>query len=41
VAPLSGRYSAPFTGSLIATKRVVMTALGADDSDDADLRAIA
>jgi transglutaminase-like putative cysteine protease len=41
VAPLSGRYRAPFAGSLVATKRVVMTALGSDDSDDTDLRAIA
>ena len=28
VAPLSGTYRAPFAGSLIATKRVFMTALG-------------
>jgi len=41
VAPLSGTYRAPFAGSLSATKRVFMTALGPGDSDDADLRAIA
>jgi transglutaminase-like putative cysteine protease len=41
VAPLSGTYRAPFAGSLIATKRVFMTALGRDDCEDADLRAIA
>src|ERR1700722_14302607 len=41
VAPLSGRYPRPFAGTLIATKRVFMTALGPDDSDDTDLRAIA
>jgi transglutaminase-like putative cysteine protease len=41
VAPLSGTYRAPFAGTLIATKRVFMTALGPDDSDDTDLRAIA
>jgi transglutaminase-like putative cysteine protease len=31
VAPLSGTYRAPFTGSLTTTKRVFMTALGPDD----------
>jgi transglutaminase-like putative cysteine protease len=41
VAPLSGTYRAPFAGSLIATKRVFMTALGSGDSDDVELRAIA
>jgi transglutaminase-like putative cysteine protease len=41
VAPLSGTYRAPFAGSLIATKRVFMTALGPGDSDDVELRAIA
>lgn len=41
VAPLSGTYRAPFAGSLITTKRVLMTALGPDDRTDADLRAIA
>jgi len=39
VAPLSGTYRAPFTGSLIATKRVFMTALG--PGDRAEMRAIA
>jgi transglutaminase-like putative cysteine protease len=41
VAPLSGTYRAPFAGSLTATKRVFMTALGSGDRGDADLRAIA
>ena len=41
VAPLSGTYKAPFAGSLTATKRVLMTALGSDDSGDSDVRAIA
>ncbi len=41
VAPLSGTYRAPFVGSLIATKRVLMTALGPGDCADTDLRAIA
>ncbi|MFZ0180428.1 MAG: transglutaminase family protein [Candidatus Dormiibacterota bacterium] len=42
VAPLSGTYRAPFAGSLITTKRVVMTALGPDDYADAtDARAVA
>jgi transglutaminase-like putative cysteine protease len=40
VAPLSGSYRAPFAGSLIATKRVFMTAIGPDD-DGEELRAIA
>ena len=39
VAPLSGTYRAPFAGSLIATKRVLMTALGSGEY--ADERAIA
>lgn len=41
VAPLSGTYKAPFAGSLTATKRVFMTALGPGDSADSDMRAIA
>jgi transglutaminase-like putative cysteine protease len=41
VAPLSGTYHAPFAGSLIATKRVFMTALGPGDCTDAGMRAIA
>jgi transglutaminase-like putative cysteine protease len=41
VAPLSGSYRAPFAGSLIATKRVFMTALGPGDCADTDLRATA
>ena len=41
VAPLSGTYRAPFAGSLIATKRVFVTALGPGDCADAALRAIA
>src|ERR1700676_2015098 len=42
VAPLSGTYRAPFAGSLIATKRVFMTALGSGDcADEAGRRAIA
>lgn len=41
VAPLSGTYRAPFAGSLIATKRVFMTALGPGDCAEADVRAIA
>ncbi len=41
VAPLSGTYRAPFAGSLTATKRVVMTALGPDGCAGADARAIA
>ncbi len=41
VAPLSGTYKAPFVGSLVATKRLFMTAIGPDDNDEADLRAIA
>jgi transglutaminase-like putative cysteine protease len=41
VAPLSGTYRAPFAGSLTATKRVFMTALGPGDRGDAELRAIA
>ena len=41
VAPLSGTYSAPFAGSLTATKRVFMTALGPGDCADSDVRAIA
>jgi transglutaminase-like putative cysteine protease len=42
VAPLSGTYRAPFAGSLIATKRVFVTALGSGDcADEAGRRAIA
>ena len=41
VAPLSGTYQAPFAGSLTATKRVVMTALGTGDCTDVGMRAIA
>ena len=41
VAPLSGTYRSRFAGSLIATKRVFMTALAPDDCADADVRAIA
>ncbi len=41
VAPLSGSYRAPFAGSLIATKQVFMTAIGPDDGDEEELRAIA
>lgn len=42
VAPLSGTYRAPFAGSLIATKRLFITALGPGDyRADADARAIA
>lgn len=41
VAPLSGTYHAPFAGSLTATKRMVMTAVGPDDCTGADVRAIA
>lgn len=41
VAPLSGTYHAPFAGSLTATKRVFMTALGAGDCDTPVVRAIA
>lgn len=41
VAPLSGTYQAPFTGSLTATKRVLMTALPPDEFTGAGLRAIA
>ena len=41
VAPLSGTYRAPFAGSLTATKRVFMTALGPADRVDEDVRAIA
>jgi transglutaminase-like putative cysteine protease len=42
VAPLSGTYRSPFAGSLIATKRVFMTALGSGDcADEAGRRAIA
>ncbi len=41
VAPLSGTYRAPYAGSLIATKRVFMTALGPGGCAEADLRAIA
>lgn len=42
VAPLSGTYRAPFAGSLIATKRVFMTALGPREGiDDAGRRAVA
>lgn len=41
VAPLSGTYRAPFAGSLTATKRVFMSALGPRDDRDADLLAIA
>ena len=38
VAPLSGTYRSRFAGSLIATKRVLMTALGRGDGADDDLR---
>ena len=42
VAPLSGTYRAPFAGSLIATKRVFMTALGPGEGvDEAGRRAVA
>jgi transglutaminase-like putative cysteine protease len=41
VAPLSGTYRAPFAGSLIATKRVFMTAVSPNECADDDVRAIA
>jgi transglutaminase-like putative cysteine protease len=41
VAPLSGTYRSRFAGSLIATKRVFMTALGPGDCVDDDVRDIA
>jgi len=41
VAPLSGTYRSPFAGSLIATKRVFMTALGPEECADTGVRAIA
>lgn len=41
VTPLSGTYQAPFAGSLTATKRVFMTALGPGDCTDSDVQAIA
>ena len=41
VAPLSGTYRSTFSGSLTATKRVYMTALGHGDYDRGDVRAIA
>jgi len=42
VAPLSGTYRAPFAGSLIATKRIFMTALGPGEGvDDTGRRAVA
>ena len=41
VTPLSGTYQAPFAGSLTATKRVFMTALGPGDCTDSDIQAIA
>lgn len=41
VAPLSGTYRSAFAGSLIATKRVFMTALGPGDCADDDVRDIA
>lgn len=41
VAPLSGTYHAPFSGSLTATKRVFMAAVGSDNGTDSEVRAIA
>jgi transglutaminase-like putative cysteine protease len=41
VAPLSGTYRAPFAGSLTATKRLFMTALGPGDCADGDVLAVA